>query len=190
MCVHIERNWTSSNSSIFLTTNVRYIVSQIPDAFAPTFGSTCDAAARTTPRDREKSLSFAPAIQSTLCTRRDNNLLTRTCRLRKEEWRGTERDENRFELWMRISFASCLITGVERKKSGASVVGHNVDGAFRRDANTLVAHLPSACLEWDPRPCRSAMIRIKKGLIIAKYDGNIFHIPSTEYSERISANKI
>lgn len=100
---------------------LRYTVSQIPDAFAPTFGSTCDAAARTTPRDREKSLSSAPAIQSTLCTRRDNNLLTRTCRLRKEG--PTGRRGMRTGLSYECEFLSraAWLRGWKEKKNGVRV---------------------------------------------------------------------
>jgi len=61
------------NLSIFFTANV-IMMSQIPAAFVQSFGSITT---RTTGIARGSA-----AVQSTLCTRRDNNLLTRTCRLR------------------------------------------------------------------------------------------------------------
>lgn len=41
----------------------------------------------------------------------------------------------------------------------------------------VVTRIHQSCFEWDLRPFRGA-IGIKKGLIIAKYSENVFHIPS------------
>lgn len=82
------------------------------------FGST---AARTTPGGIARG---SAAVQSTLCTRRDNNLLTRTCRLKKEGptgwWKGRTGLSYECEFLLQAAWLRGWKWKKREKKNGAS----------------------------------------------------------------------
>lgn len=128
------------------------------------------------------------AVQSTLCTRRDNNLLTRTCRLKKEgpktRWQGRIREPVSV---MNANFFRELpdygggSVKKEKRKTGRVAWGESrqVDNAGLSSwreyiSRSLAEHVSKqdsrfSCRIWD---LRQGWLWVTKGLSI-KY--NIFH---------------
>jgi len=154
----IERNELSPNASIFLTSKIHIVTYsrrvRVNFWFDLRYRGTYDT------KGSRKEPLLASAVQSTLCTRRDNNLLTRTCRLRKEGPAG--RRGRRTGLSYECEFLSraAWLRGWKEKKRSESW-GITSTELF------VVTRIHQACFEWDLRPFRGA-IEIKKGLIIAK----------------------
>jgi len=89
---------------------------------------------------------------------------------------------------MRISFASCLITGVEAGEKKERVVRHDVGlvvvTRIHQVARSLRARVSNGTCGFS-RPESGRWI--KKSLIIVKCDENTLDISPIEYRERISA---
>lgn len=140
---------------------------------------------------REKSLFLMPAVQSTLCTRRDNNLLTRTCRLRKEGSAGQRGMRTGLSYECEFLSRAVWLRGWKGKKKRGELWG--------RTSELFVVTRIHQSLTRRMRVSNGTHGLLAIGMVvdkersdyIAKYDESIFHILSTEYSERIfMANKI